>query len=415
QPETGAPPSARLRRRIGLLGRRGSVHLGPRQGCRAQGRAQARHRPARRRSPRAARPGGSPANRLPRRRRRLRLGEPRAGARQAPRGIGRVRYCAPQRRAGRTGRRARRPVVRPGQPGALRQGRPRAGPAPHQCEIPHPLEPHRSPPERTGPPTQRCDHRRNGGSVAGSEAQVAPIEIRQLFDREEFEGVVALQKTIWSFADAELLPLRFLVVVSKVGGHVFGAYDGPRMIGFCFAIPGIKPDGRPYLHSHMLGVLPEYRNAQVGRRLKLHQRDDALARGIALIEWTFDPLELKNAYLNIERLGAIVRVYKENQYGTTSSPLHGGLPTDRCIAEWWIDSPRVHSIFSGPRSRPAATAGRISYPADIDAIRQQDTARSRAIQQANARLFLDAFERGLAVTGFERTAAEGTYLLAPWQ
>ena len=251
--------------------------------------------------------------------------------------------------------------------------------------------------------------------MAGSEAQVAPIEIRQLFDHEEFEDVVALQKTIWSFADAELLPLRFLVVVSKVGGHVFGAYDGPRMIGFCFAIPGIKPDGRPYLHSHMLGVLPEYRNAQVGRRLKLHQRDDALARGIALIEWTFDPLELKNAYLNIERLGAIVRVYKENQYGTTSSPLHGGLPTDRCIAEWWIDSPRVHSIFSGPRSRPAATAGRISYPADIDAIRQQDTARARAIQQANARLFLDAFERGLAVTGFERTAAEGTYLLEPWQ
>jgi predicted GNAT superfamily acetyltransferase len=266
--------------------------------------------------------------------------------------------------------------------------------------------------------------------VAGSEAQVAPIEIRQLFDREEFEDVVALQKTIWSFADAELLPLRFLVVVSNVGGHVFGAYDGPRMIGFCFAIPGIKPDGRPYLHSHMLGVLPEYRNAQIGRRLKLHQRDDALARGIALIEWTFDPLELKNAYLNIEKLGAIVRVYKENQYGTTSSPLHGGLPTDRCIAEWWLDSPRVHSILVGQALSPASPildpalaggvpsgsacpTGRIAYPIDIDAIRRQDTARARAIQQANARLFLDAFERGLAVTGFERTAAEGTYLLEP--
>jgi predicted GNAT superfamily acetyltransferase len=250
--------------------------------------------------------------------------------------------------------------------------------------------------------------------VAGSEAPVAPVEIRQLFDREEFEGVVALQKTIWSFADAELLPLRFLVVVSKVGGHIFGAFDGPHLVGFCFAIPGIKPDGCPYLHSHMLGVLPEYRNAQIGRRLKLHQRDDALERGIALIEWTFDPLELKNAFLNIEKLGAIVRVYKENHYGTTSSPLHGGLPTDRCIAEWWIDSPRVHSIFTGARSRPAAAAGRISYPADIDAIRRQDNARARAIQQANARLFLDAFGRGMAVTGFERSAAEGTYLLEPW-
>ena len=211
--------------------------------------------------------------------------------------------------------------------------------------------------------------------MAGSEAQVGSIEIRQLFDLEEFEDVLTLQKAIWSFADVELLPLRFLVVVSKVGGHVFGAYDGPHMIGFCFAIPGIKPDGRPYLHSHMLGVLPGYRNAQIGRRLKLRQRDDALARGIALIEWTFDPLELKNAFLNIEKLGAIVRRYTENQYGTTSSPLHGGLPTDRCIAEWWIDSPRVHGILSGAKKQAAMqaagpaeseSAGKIACPTKGD-------------------------------------------------
>src|ERR1035441_9560877 len=159
-----------------------------------------------------------------------------------------------------------------------------------------------------------CGARRNGGSVAGGEAPVAPIEIRQLFHLAEFEDVLTLQKAIWSYEDSDLIPMRFLAVVARVGGHVFGAYHGPRMIGFCFAIPGIKPDGCLYLHSHMLGVLPAYRNAQVGRRLKLRQRDDAQARGISLIEWTFDPLELKNAFLNIEKLGAIVRVYKENQY-----------------------------------------------------------------------------------------------------
>ncbi len=252
--------------------------------------------------------------------------------------------------------------------------------------------------------------------MAGSQAEVAPVEIRQLFELEEFEDVVGLQKTIWSFADAELLPLRFLVVVSKVGGHVFAAYDGPRMIGFCFAIPGIKADGRPYLHSHMLGVLPGYRNAQIGRRLKLRQREDALARGIALIEWTFDPLELKNAFLNIEKLGAIVRRYKENQYGTTSSPLHGGLPTDRCTAEWWIDSPRVHAVLDGGAGkRPGESVERIAYPIDIGVIREKDAARAREIQQANARLFVEAFSRGLAVTGFERTETEGAYLLEPWQ
>jgi predicted GNAT superfamily acetyltransferase len=274
--------------------------------------------------------------------------------------------------------------------------------------------------------------------VAGSQAPIAPIEIRQLFHLEEFEDVLNLQKTIWSYEDSDLIPMRFLVVVVKVGGHVFGAYDGARMIGFCFAIPGVKPDGRLYLHSHMLGVLKEYRNAQIGRRLKLRQRDDALARGIALIEWTFDPLELKNAFLNIEKLGAIVRVYKENQYGATTSPLHGGLPTDRCTAEWWIDSPRVHAVLGGavgqadpegtppanrggdqelaggPRGYPACPTERIAYPADIAVIRQQASERARAIQQTNARLFLDAFGRGMAVTGFARTETEGAYLLEPW-
>jgi predicted GNAT superfamily acetyltransferase len=243
--------------------------------------------------------------------------------------------------------------------------------------------------------------------VAGSEAAV---EIRQLFHLDEFERVVELQRTIWGFADLELLPLRFLVVVSKVGGHVFGAYDGPHMIGFCFAIPGIKPNAVPYLHSHMLGVLPDYRDAAVGRRLKQRQREDALARGIKLIEWTFDPLELKNAYLNIEKLGAIVRRYNPNQYGMTSSPLHGGLPTDRCYAEWWLENPRVScGKLEMPRN-----AERISYPADIGRIRSEDPARARAIQQANAVKFTEAFSRGLAVTRFERSETEGTYLLESW-
>jgi predicted GNAT superfamily acetyltransferase len=240
--------------------------------------------------------------------------------------------------------------------------------------------------------------------VAGSEASV---EIRQLSHLDEFAHVVELQREIWGFAELELLPLRFLVVVSKVGGHVFGAYDGARMVGFCFAIPGIKPGAMPYLHSHMLGVLPEYRNLAVGRRLKMVQREDALARGIKLIEWTFDPLELKNAFLNIEKLGAIVRRYHPNVYGTTSSPLHGGLPTDRVYAEWWLEAP--------PRAKPVNPTLTISYPADISEIRAHDPSRARAIQSANATLFQQAFSQNLAVTAFTRTDTEGVYLLEPWK
>jgi predicted GNAT superfamily acetyltransferase len=192
--------------------------------------------------------------------------------------------------------------------------------------------------------------------VAGSQ-----ILIRALSTEPELREVVALQKTIWGFDDADLLPFRMMVVATKIGGQLLGAFDDSLMIAFCLSIPGLKPDGKVYLHSHMLGVLPAYRNAGVGRQLKMRQRDDALARGIDLIEWTFDPLDLKNAYFNIERLGAIVRRYLRNQYGISSSLLHGGLPTDRCVAEWWI---------AGPRPVAEATE-RIEVPADIEQAREK--------------------------------------------
>jgi len=236
------------------------------------------------------------------------------------------------------------------------------------------------------------------------------IEVRQLFERREFEDAVQLQKQIWGFADIELLPVRLFVVANKVGGHAFGAFDGNRMVGFCLAIVGLKPGGHYYLHSHMLGVLPEYRNFGLGRRMKLAQRDDALRRGIDLIEWTFDPLEIKNAFFNMERLGAIVRRYVENQYGTTTSPLHGGLPTDRCIAEWWVSDARVQAILAG-HAPPRDAVDCIEVPADIDDIRRDDPKRAREIQKGMAEKFQRLFDADLAVIGFERSEVSGTYLL----
>jgi predicted GNAT superfamily acetyltransferase len=236
------------------------------------------------------------------------------------------------------------------------------------------------------------------------------IETRPLTDREDLKSVVRLQRQIWGFEDIDLIPLRLFVVASKIGGQVFGAFDGHQLVGFCMAIPGLKASGKTYLHSHMLGVLADYRNAGVGRKLKLTQRDDALRRGIQLIEWTFDPLEIKNAFFNMERLGAIVRRYVSNQYGTTSSPLHGGLPTDRCIAEWWIQSPRVNAIVAGQPFERSPVETRISIPSDIAAIRATDRARAREIQQTASDEFRAAFDRGLAVIGFEKTEQAGAYL-----
>jgi predicted GNAT superfamily acetyltransferase len=219
------------------------------------------------------------------------------------------------------------------------------------------------------------------------------IEIRELSTEPELREAVALQKTIWGFEDADLLPFRMFVVATKIGGQLLGAFDGGRMVAFCVAIPGLKEGGRVYLHSHMLGVLPEYRNAGVGRQLKLRQRDNALARDIDLIEWTFDPLDVKNAHFNIERLGAIVRRYLRNQYGVSSSALHGGLPTDRLVAEWWITQPRPG----------AEVMERIQVPPDIE------TARTKQAEIADQ--FERWFARGLAVVGFEGTS----YLLGALQ
>jgi predicted GNAT superfamily acetyltransferase len=241
------------------------------------------------------------------------------------------------------------------------------------------------------------------------------IDIRPLTEREDLKSVVRLQRQIWGFEDVDLIPLRLFVVASKIGGQVYGAFDGAQLIGFCMSIPGLKPGGKTYLHSHMLGVLAEYRNTGVGRTLKLVQRDDALRRGIDLIEWTFDPLELKNAFFNMERLGAIVRRYVPNQYGTTSSPLHGGLPTDRCIAEWWISSPRVKTILAGQPFESPPLETQIEVPSNIATLRASDPLSAREIQRKVSEQFRDAFDRGLAVTGFAKCDPFGTYLLGKWE
>src|ERR1700689_4830684 len=252
-------------------------------------------------------------------------------------------------------------------------------------------------------------------SQAAGEGIVSPaaIVIRSCHGLDELRACVNLQKEIWNFSDAELVPLRMFVVAEKVGGQVMGAFEGDDMVGFALSVPGTR-SGRIYLHSHMLAVRKEHRNSGLGRRLKLLQREDALARGIELIEWTFDPLEIKNSYLNIEKLGAISRRYNINQYGITSSPLHGGLPSDRLIAEWWLKSRRVESLLATgkvPASRQLST---IEVPAQIYEWKAAAETKTKAqqVQERNRERFLREFNQGLAVLGYERgTEGNGKFLL----
>ena len=246
---------------------------------------------------------------------------------------------------------------------------------------------------------------------AGSQIRIAPV-----LELADFERCVEVQFAVWGYSDGDVIPKRVFVVASKIGGQVIGAYDADHLIGFAMALPGYC-DGQPYLHSHMLAVMPEYRNEGLGRRLKLAQRDDALARGLVRIEWTFDPLEIKNAHLNIARLGAIVRRYMPNFYGPSTSPLQGGLPTDRLVAEWWLRSDRVLRAVEDQSERKAENfeiVERVDVAAEVYEWKRNPDRRKLAeeLQTRNREKLQSAFDRGLAVIGFDRAPnGDGSYLL----
>jgi predicted GNAT superfamily acetyltransferase len=259
--------------------------------------------------------------------------------------------------------------------------------------------------------------------VAEKKPGAAAVTIRNCETLEEMHACFALQKEVWKFADAELVPVRIFVVAAKIGGQVIGAFvpgsgagSNDELIGFALAIPGVR-NRHSYLHSQMLAIREQYRNQGLGRRIKLHQREDALARGFDLMEWTFDPLEIKNAYLNIEKLGAIARRYSVNQYGITSSPLQGGLPTDRLVAEWWMKSKRVEALLADTPPTTFDCRARIVVPAEIYEWKADPATRAQAlaVQKRNRAQFTQAFAQGLSVLGYESNErGDGRFLLGKW-
>ena len=212
-----------------------------------------------------------------------------------------------------------------------------------------------------------------------------------------------------------LVPSAIFVVAHETGGQILGAFEGPKMVGFTMALPGFHGKQR-LLHSHMTAVLPRVQNLGVGRRLKLLQRTDALEREIPLVEWTFDPLELKNAHFNIVRLGAVIRRLIPNCYGVTASPLHSGMPTDRLVAEWWLASPRVREVVDQGKTYASPDSGsiaRISIPADIGEVKNRDRAAAERVQSEVRERFQEWFARDYVVTGLESKQRVVHYLLEP--
>lgn len=252
------------------------------------------------------------------------------------------------------------------------------------------------------------------GSGARAAMERSGIAVRHCTTLAEFAECVRLQQSTWG--EDIVVPSAMFVVAQETGGQILGAFKGGRLVGFTMALAGIHVL-QPFLHSHMTAVLPEFQNRGVGRRLKLLQRDDALARGIRLVEWTFDPLELKNAHFNLVRLGAIARRFIPNCYGITDSPLHSGLPTDRLLAEWWLDSPRVQAILEGNADVAAAPRSpgieHIHVPADIAELRNKDRAAATRIQGEIREQFQHWYGREYVTVGLASNGPTVDYLLEP--
>src|SRR5438105_1416259 len=245
------------------------------------------------------------------------------------------------------------------------------------------------------------------------------------FDWQNADGVMEkireetaeleLQRQIWGEADLEVEPATLFVVAAHTGGQVLGAFEDGRLIGYTLAVVGLR-NGTAYLHSHMTGVQNEYRDRGVGRMLKLFQRQEALSRGIRLVQWTFDPLELRNAHFNLNRLGAICRQYLPNLYGTTTSPLHRGMATDRLLVEWHLDSKRAVAAIQNLVKEPVEAPGIIELPAELGHGMEMEK-NEPEISNTQSRLreeFTKWFAKGYAAVGLRNGPRHRAYLLTPW-
>ncbi len=246
-----------------------------------------------------------------------------------------------------------------------------------------------------------------------------PYRVQFLQDIDQFRQCIEIQHLAWGFSEADTLPMRSLVVCAKIGGQVFGAVDdNGQVLGFLNAFPGYR-DGKVFLHSNMMGVRPECQNYGIGRKLKLAQREEALSRGIDLVEWTFDPLEVRNARINLELLGVICRTYLENVYGVSSSRLHGGLPTDRLVAEWHLNSARVISRVGSTPSPPAHSDGMVSLeiPLNMQHLKSTEPQAAARIQSGLRERMLELFERNFFASrlAIDVTNQKATYLFESFE
>jgi predicted GNAT superfamily acetyltransferase len=245
-------------------------------------------------------------------------------------------------------------------------------------------------------------------------------QIRDCLSLEDFTACLNMQREVWQFSDLDVTPLRSFVITRHSGGFTLGAFaksDG-KLLGFAHAQAAFDEQRQPFFYSQMLAVSPQLQNSGIGVELKFSQRRRAVERGIPLMVWTFDPLQSRNAYLNIVKLGAVVRKYQVNYYGNQStSALHRGLDTDRLLAEWWVNSSRVTAIAEGAGKVETQThaVASVEVPFEIEQIKARNLDEARDWQVQIRAEFEQHLAAGLYCADFVRGNAEkpSQYLFFP--
>ncbi len=241
-----------------------------------------------------------------------------------------------------------------------------------------------------------------------AEAKTLDYTVRECTSLEDYKSCIEMHSRIWQYDNLDVTPLRSFVIAHRSGGFTLAAFEASgKMLGFALALAAFDENLTPYFYSNMLAVEPELQNAGIGIRLKLAQREHVLKRGVSLMAWTFDPLQSRNAYLNIFKLGGVVRNYFVNYYGNQStSVLHRGLDTDRLFVEWWVKSERVAAALAS-RNRIEKPVAAVEIPRQIEEIKKRDIGEGRRWQMKVRSEFQNLLNDGLYCAGFEADAAGG--------
>jgi predicted GNAT superfamily acetyltransferase len=242
------------------------------------------------------------------------------------------------------------------------------------------------------------------------------VTIRECVTIEDFEQCIQLERAVWNDEDIGIMPIRLYLLSKTCNAPTIGAFDrSNRLVGFVHTMLALF-DRHVVYHSHLAAVVEELRHKDIGFRMKMAQREHAIEAGVPLIMWTFDPLQSRNAHLNINKLGAVIRRYEINYYGEGHSNIFDpGVPSDRIFAEWWVWSPHVKSILMGGRPQVEEGAPSVVIPDDINAVRASSAEEHRRWRIEARESFQNQLSEGLIVRGFARDAATGRsrYLFGP--